>query len=316
VRRKDFTRRVYRAPLILYLSATFATRSLETRLYPELFRIGDFAVTTFGLMMFLSFVTGAWILGKQLERYGQPRELAWDVLAWVAVGGIIGAKVYYLALHPDEVAANFWRAIFSRGGLVWYGGLIGGVIAYYVQVSKRKLPVAVMFDATAPAIALAYGVGRMGCFLVGDDYGRYTDGPLGIAFPRGAPPSTAGNLRAIGETNIPATIDNSAVVAVHPTQLYEIGLAAIMFAILWRLGAKRGLRSGQLFSVFLALYGIERFFIEFVRAKSDRFVLGLSTSQIMSIVLLIVAAILWQKQSKAKPAPLTAHAAAKPVTAG
>jgi phosphatidylglycerol:prolipoprotein diacylglycerol transferase len=285
-------------------------------LYPELFRIGDFAVTTFGLMMFLSFVTGAWILGKQLQRYGQPKELAWDVLAWVAVGGIIGAKAYYLALHPAELAANFWGAVFSRGGLVWYGGLIGGVIAYYIQVRNRKLPVAVMYDATAPALALAYGVGRMGCFLVGDDYGRYTEGPLGIAFPRGAPPSTAGNLRQIGETNIPASIPNDAVIAVHPTQLYEIGLAGIMFAILWRLGAKRGLRSGQLFSVFLALYGIERFFIEFVRAKSDRFVLGLSTSQIMSLLLLAVAAFLWYRQSKARPAPLTSQATAKPVAAG
>jgi phosphatidylglycerol---prolipoprotein diacylglyceryl transferase len=284
-------------------------------LYPELFRIGDFAVTTFGLMMFLSFVTGAWILGKQLERYGQPAELAWDMLAWIAVGGIIGAKIYYLALHPAELAANFWGAVFSRGGLVWYGGLIGGIIAYYVQVRSRKLPMAVMFDATAPALAVAYGVGRMGCFLVGDDYGRYTESAIGVEFPRGAPASTAGNLRAIGETNIPATIPDSAVVPVHPTQLYEIGLASVMFFILWRLGARRGLRSGQLFSAFLALYGIERFFIEFVRAKSDRFVLGLSTSQIMSIVLLAVAAFLWHRQSKARPAPLTAEAAARPVTA-
>ena len=285
-------------------------------MYPELFRIGDFAVTTFGLMMFLSFVTGAWILGKQLERYGQPKELAWDFLAWVAIGGIVGAKVYYLALHPAELSANFLGAVFSRGGLVWYGGLIGGIIAYYLQVRSRKLPIAVMFDATAPALAVAYGVGRMGCFLVGDDYGRYTESAVGIAFPRGAPPSTAGNLRAIGETNIPATIPDSAVVAVHPTQLYEIGLAGIMFLILWRLGARRGLRSGQLFSLFLGLYGIERFFIEFVRAKSDRFVLGLSTSQIMSIVLLIVAAFLWHRQSKASRTPLTAQASAKPVTAG
>lgn len=284
-------------------------------MFPELFRIGDFVVTTFGLMMFLSFVTGAWILGKQLERYGQPPELAWDVLAWVAVGGIVGAKVYYLALHPEELAADFLGAVFSRGGLVWYGGLIGGIIAYYLQVRSRKLPIATMFDATAPSIAVAYGVGRLGCFLVGDDYGRYTEAAYGIAFPRGAPPSTAGNLRAIGETNIPATIPDSTVVPVHPTQLYEIGLAGIMFAILWHFGAKRGLRTGQLFSMFLALYGIERFFIEFVRAKSDRFVFGLSTSQIMSIVLLIVAAFLWQRQSKAKPTPLTSHATAKPVNA-
>ncbi|MGH7446854.1 MAG: prolipoprotein diacylglyceryl transferase [Longimicrobiales bacterium] len=284
-------------------------------MYPELFRIGDFVITSFGLMMFLSFVTGAWIMGRQLQRYGLPKELAWDVLAWVAVGGIAGAKLYYLALHPEELRANFLGAVFSRGGLVWYGGLIGGVIAYYLQVRNRKLPVAIMFDATAASIAIAYAVGRVGCFLVGDDYGRYTDGPLGIAFPKGAPPSTAGNLRAIGETNIPAGIPDSAVVAVHPTQLYEIGLATIMFGILWRLGAKRSLRTGQLFAAFLAMYGIERFFIEFVRAKSDRFVFGLSTSQIMSLVLLAVAAFLWQKQSKSARAPLTAQAVAKPIAA-
>ena len=284
-------------------------------MFPELFRIGDFQVTTFGLMMFMSFLTGAWLLGKQLERYGQPKELAWDMLAWIALGGIIGAKAYYLALHPGEFAANVPRAIFSRGGLVWYGGLIGGIVAYYVQVRKRKLPVAVMFDATAPALAVAYGVGRLGCFLVGDDYGRYTESAVGIGFPEGsAPPSTAGYLRSLGD-DIPAHIPDSAIVPVHPTQLYEMGLAAIMFAILWKLGARRGLRSGQLFAAFLGLYGIERFFIEFVRAKSDIFVLGLSTSQLMSVVLLAVAVWLWQKQSKAKPAPLTAQAAARPAPA-
>src|SRR5690606_14133804 len=149
----------------------------------------------------------------------------------------------------------------------------------------------------------------------GDDYGRYTESAVGMKFPIGsAPPSTAGYLRGLGDS-VPAHIADSTIVTVHPTQLYEMGLAGVMFAILWRLGAKRGLRSGQLFAAFLALYGIERFFIEFVRAKSDRFVLGLSTSQLMSIVLLAVAAWLWHKQSKAKPVPLTAQAAAKPAAA-
>jgi phosphatidylglycerol:prolipoprotein diacylglycerol transferase len=279
-------------------------------LYPEIFRIGDFAVTSFGLMMFLSFLTGAWILGRQLQRYGMPKELAWDLLAWVAVGGIVGAKLYYLALNPQQLRADFFGALISRGGLVWYGGLIGGVIAYHIQVRSRKLPVATMFDASAACLAIGYAVGRLGCFLVGDDYGRYTGGPFGIEFPNGAPPSTAGNLRAIGETNIPASLADSAVVPVHPTQLYEIGLASIIFAILWHLGTKRGLRTGQLFSLFLVLYGIERFFIEFVRAKSDRFVFGLSTAQIMSIGLVIGGAVLWQRRSKAPPTPLLASVTA------
>jgi phosphatidylglycerol---prolipoprotein diacylglyceryl transferase len=282
-------------------------------LYPEIFRIGDFVITSFGVMMFLSFLTAAWITGAQLQRYGLPKEHAWDMLAWVALGGILGAKAYYLALHWQALLANPLQEILSRGGLVWYGGLIGGVVAYYLQVRARKLPLATMYDATAPGLALAYAVGRLGCFLVGDDYGRYTDGPLGIAFPQGAPPSTAGILRSMGEV-VPAHIPDMAVVAVHPTQLYEIALATVMFAILWRLGTARALRVGQLFAVYMMLYGVERFGIEFVRAKSDRIFIagfGFSTSQIASVLLLGLGAFLWWRQGRAGgPTPLTAVAGA------
>jgi phosphatidylglycerol---prolipoprotein diacylglyceryl transferase len=152
-------------------------------MYPVLFEIGNFQVTTFGLSMFLAFLTAAWITGRQLERFGMPRDLAWDLLAWVAIGGIVGAKGYYLLLHWERLLANPLAEILSRGGLVWYGGLFGGVIAYYLQLRARKLPMALMFDATAPALALAYAVGRLGCFLVGDDYGVPTDSWVGIAFP-------------------------------------------------------------------------------------------------------------------------------------
>jgi phosphatidylglycerol---prolipoprotein diacylglyceryl transferase len=280
-------------------------------LYPDLFRIGDFVITSFGLMMFLSFITAAWITGAQLKRYGMPKEIAWDMLAWVALGGIVGAKAYYLALHWEALLANPMGEILSRGGLVWYGGLIGGVIAYYLQVRARKLPVATMYDATAPALALAYVVGRFGCFLVGDDYGSYTDGPLGIAFPQGAPPSTAGILRSMGET-VPAHIPDAAVVAVHPTQLYEMGLATVMFFILWNLGGKRWLRAGQLFAAYMMLYGLERFGIEFVRAKADRIFIagvGFSTSQLMSILLVGLGVWLWFRQKRhGAPTPLVTGA--------
>jgi phosphatidylglycerol---prolipoprotein diacylglyceryl transferase len=276
-------------------------------LYPEIIRIGDFVITSFGVMMFMSFLTAAYFTGRQLERYGLPKDYAWDMLAWCALGGILGAKLYYLGLHWEALVANPMQEILSRGGLVWYGGLIGGVVAYYLQVRARKLPVATMYDATAPALAIAYAVGRLGCFLVGDDYGRYTDGPFGIAFPEGAPPSTAGILRSMGET-VPAHIPDSTVVTVHPTQLYEIGLALIMFGILWRLGTKLGFRAGQLFAAYMMLYGVERFIIEFVRAKSDRVTLmgvGLSTSQIASVLLVALGAYLWHRQGrKGAPTPL------------
>ena len=266
-------------------------------MYPELIRIGDFVITSFGLMMFLSFIGGAWAGGKQLERYGLAKELIWDMLAWIAIGGILGAKFYYLGLHWEDLVANPMGELFSRGGLVWYGGLIGGVTAYYVQVRNRKLPMATMFDATAPALMFAYAIGRMGCFLVGDDYGLPTDHPIGIAFPNGSPPSTAGYLRTVG-ADIPANVPDSAVLAVHPTQLYEVTIALIMFGLLWKLGGRR-LRPGYLFATYFALYAVERFVIEFVRAKSDRVVLGLSTSQFASILLLAAAAFIFYRQRNA-----------------
>jgi len=260
-------------------------------MYPTVFRIGDFSVSSFGLMIFLSFVVGAWVLAGQLKRRGMNPELAWDLLVWIAIGGIAGAKAYYLALHLQDVVADPIGSVLSRGGFVWYGGLIGGVAAYYWQVRRRGLPLGIMFDATAPALAIAYAIGRVGCFLVGDDYGLPTDSWVGIAFPEGAPPSTAGYLRSIG-AEIPASIPDSQVMTVHPTQLYEVGAALIMFAILWKLAARKW-NPGRLFGVYLALYGVERFLIEFVRAKSDRFLLGLSTSQMASLLLLVVAAVLW-----------------------
>jgi phosphatidylglycerol:prolipoprotein diacylglycerol transferase len=280
-------------------------------MFPILFRIGSFEVTSFGLMMFLSFIVGAWLLGKQLQRYGVPKDYAWDMLAWIAIGGVLGAKLWYLALNYQDLAANPVRELTSRGGLVWYGGLVGGVLAYYLQVKARKLPMAVMYDGTAPALAAAYGVGRMGCFLVGDDYGRYTTSWIGIAFPEGAPPTTAATLRELG-SNVPAEIPGTAIVEVIPTQLFEVAAGFIMFAILWQVG-KRQLRTGQLFSLFLVLYAIERFFIEFVRAKGDRVIAGLSTSQIASMLLLLVGTYLWVQRGKAgKPAPTAAHPPALP----
>lgn len=267
-------------------------------MYPNLIQIGDFTLTSFGVMLFLSFIAGSWALARQVERradIGVGPEIAWDVLVWVALGGIVGAKLYYVALHWQDLLADPLGSIFSRGGLVWYGGLFGGVLAYYWQIRRRNLPVLPMFDAVAPGAVLAYAVGRIGCFLVGDDYGLPTDSWVGIAFPNGTPPTTAGYLRTVG-ADIPASVADPVVLAVHPTQLYEVGAALIIFAILWKLSAKV-LRPGQLFGIYLGLYGIERFLIEFVRAKGDRYVFGLTTSQAASLLLVGLGFYLWQRRT-------------------
>lgn len=264
-------------------------------MYPTLFEIGGFTVTTFGLMMLLAFLAGAWAMASEMRLRGIDPEIAWDLLGWLAFGGIVGAKLYYLALHPGDFAADPLGSLFSRGGLVWYGGFIGGVVAFVWQVRRRGLPMATMFDTAAPALAIGYAFGRMGCFLVGDDYGLATDGPLGMVFPRDAAiPSTAGYLRSVG-AEIPAGVPDAALLAVHPTQLYEIAAALAIFGVLRVVSRRRALAPGLLFAMYLALYGTERFLIEFLRAKDDRIFLGLSTSQFVSLVLIATAAYLWRR---------------------
>lgn len=276
-------------------------------MYPTLFQVGSLTVTTFGLMMLLAFVAGAWAMAVQFRSRGLAPDLAWDMLAWIALGGIAGAKIYYLALHPSELAADPVGALLSRGGLVWYGGFIGGVAAFYWQVHRRRLPVLQAFDSAAPGLAIAYAFGRLGCFLVGDDYGIPSNGPFAMVFPRGAAiPSTAGYLRSVG-ADVPIQLPDSALLAVHPTQLYEIAAALLIFAILWRV-SRPSLAPGRLFGLYLALYGLERFLIEFIRAKDDHLLFGLTTSQGVSLVLIVVAAWLWLRRpqasaASARPAP-------------
>lgn len=255
-------------------------------MYPVLFRIGDFAITSFGVMMALSFLVGGWILAKELRRKGEDPDLAWEVVWYAAIGGIVGARLYYLILTWPQTVADPWAAITSRGGLVWYGGFIGAALLIYWRLRRAKVAIPRVADAVAPALAVAYAIGRLGCFLVGDDYGRPTDLPWAIAFPNGAPPSTAANLREQFGIPIPPGVPGDTVLAVHPTQLYEIGMSLIIFAIVWRL-RERINPAGALFTIWLALAGVERFIVEIFRAKDDRFFGGLTVAQLISLGLVV-----------------------------
>jgi phosphatidylglycerol:prolipoprotein diacylglycerol transferase len=265
-------------------------------MYPVLFRIGSFELTSFGVLMALAFLAGGWILSKELKRRGEDPEIAWDVVWYGAVGGILGAKIYYLVLNWSETAANPGAAILSRAGLVWYGGFILGALLIWWRLAARGLPVLRFGDAIAPALALGYVVGRLGCFMVGDDYGRPTDRPWGIAFPNGAPPSTAGNLRAFG-VNLPPTIADDTVLRVHPTQLYEMAMMLAIFALLWA-WRKKEWPAGVLWFAYVALAGVERFIVEIFRAKDDRFLGVFTVAQLISVGLVVagVAAALYLKR--------------------
>jgi len=257
-------------------------------MYPTLIRIGSFEITTFGLMMFLAFVAAGWILTRQFRRYGLSDELASTMVMAAALGGIVGAKIYYAILYRS------WHELFARAGLVWYGGLIGGLLACSYVIIRNKVDWLVAADATAPALAIGYALGRIGCFLVGDDYGAPTNGWWGIAFPKGSPPTTAGSLRDFG-VRVDASIPDYEVLRVHPTQIYESLAAFVMFGILMLL-VRKPHRKGRAFAAFLVMMGIERFLVEIVRAKDDRFLGPFTVAQLISALLVIAGAILFSRR--------------------
>ena len=249
-------------------------------MYPILFRFGNFEITTFGLMMFLAFVAGGWILARQFRRYGLSEELASTVLMVAAIGGIAGAKIYYAILFRD------WHLIFDRAGLVWYGGLLGGWLAVSLLLWRKRVDYFTAADGIAPALAIGYCLGRIGCFLVGDDYGRPTDSWVGIAFPKGSPPTTAESLRQFG-VRVDPSIPPDQVLRVHPTQLYESAASLIIFLILLA-ASRRPHPKGRIIGLFLILMGIERFLVEIVRAKDDRFLGAFTIAQAISVLIIIV----------------------------
>ncbi|MDT8436734.1 MAG: prolipoprotein diacylglyceryl transferase [Gemmatimonadota bacterium] len=279
-------------------------------MYPELITIripgfGPLTVTSFGVMMAAAFLVGIWLVHLELKRRRLDENLAGDILLGAVVGGILGAKLYYVLLNWPLTVQDPLGMLLSRAGLVWYGGFLGGAAGVIWAIRRRGAPVPATLDACAPALAMAYGVGRIGCFLVGDDYGRPTDSWVGIAFPNGAPPSTAGYLRRSFGVAVPDSIPDQAVLAVHPTQLYEIGMALVMFAVLWRLRTRRW-AAGRLFALWMILAGAERFIVEFFRAKDDRFFGFLTLAQVISIVLLLAGAALFARLAGREPEPAPA----------
>lgn len=256
-------------------------------MYPELITldlpvVGRFTITSFGVMMAIAFLGGFQVIRVELKRLGRDPQLAGDILLGALIGGIVGAKIYYVLLNWPLTVRDPIGMIASRAGLVWYGGLIGGALGVIWLLRRRGESVAEMADVVAPGLALSYGLGRIGCFLVGDDYGRPTDSWIGIPFPNGSPPSTAGNLRRGFGVDIPADVPDGQVLAVYPTQLFEVALSFLIFAVLWRLRF-RDRPAGWLFSLWLVLAGLERFLVEFFRAKDDRFFGVLSLAQIISL---------------------------------
>ena len=177
--------------------------------------------------------------------------------------------------------------------MVWYGGFIGGVLAVLLNSWRLRVPARWTMQVMAPALAAGYALGRIGCFLVGDDYGGPTTLPWAVSFPDGKPPSTAGNLAAFG-VRVPAGLDPDTLLAVHPTQLYEVGLMFLAFMLLWNL-RKKPWGTGAIFGVYLMLAGVERFCIEILRAKDDRFLAGFTLAQLTSVIVALVGIVVFTR---------------------
>ena len=260
-------------------------------IYPLTFQMGFLELTGYGLMMMVGFLMAGWVLQRELRRRALDEEYASDIIVAGVIGGILGAKLWYVVLTQDL------GALASRSGLVWYGGFIGGTLAVYLNGLRQRVPTRFTMDLVAPGLAIGYALGRIGCFMVQDDYGRPTDLPWGLRFPEGLPPTTAHRLNADFGIPIPDGINPLDVVAVHPTQLYEAAAMMLAFWLLWRL-RDHGRGTGWLMGAYLLFAGTERFLVEILRAKDDRFLAGFTVAQLTSIVIATVGVIIMARFAK------------------
>jgi phosphatidylglycerol:prolipoprotein diacylglycerol transferase len=233
-------------------------------MYPELLHIGSFRVSSYGAMMALAFVVAGFVGRWQFGKRGVRPDFIWGLVITAMITGVLGAKIHYLIIHPESWPSNLW----SGSGLVWFGGMITAILAGVLVTVFSKERLGAVMDGAAFALAIGYGIGRIGCFLVGDDYGKPTDLPWGLAFPKGLPPTPPG-------------------VHVHPTQIYEILASLVIFALLLWVISPRFKREGPLMFAYAALAGVERFLVEFIRTN-DPVALGLTQQQWISIALFVV----------------------------
>jgi phosphatidylglycerol:prolipoprotein diacylglycerol transferase len=251
---------------------------------PASWDVGPLQLTGFGLAVLMSFVIAQIIAQRELARRGHDPEPIGDIVFAAVVGGLLGGKLYYAILMHDL------SAVFSRAGFVFWGGLLGGIGATYLVIRRKNLSFPRISDVAAPALAAGYSIGRTGCWAVGDDYGRPWNGPWAVSFPNGAPPSTVANMTQLFHIPPPLGSTPNQVLAVHPTQLYEVVLGFVMFLILWRFRDHKH-AEGWLFGLYCVLAGIERFLIEFLRAKDDRFFGPFTTAQGIAVLFAIGGAI-------------------------
>ncbi|MCC7008485.1 MAG: prolipoprotein diacylglyceryl transferase [Acidobacteria bacterium] len=257
-----------------------------TSVYPVVFRIGTFEITSFGLFVALGALAGLWVLQRELRRSGLP-EAALDAAVAGLVGGFAGAKLLWTAEHVGE--APLASLLFSRGGLSWFGGFAGGLGAGLAYMRLHRVPVLPVLSAATPALAIGHALGRVGCFLVGDDYGRPTSLPWGVAFPEGLPPTTE---------------------RVHPTQLYE-AVVLVPLALLLLRWRRAGVSDRIVLGRYLVAVGVLRFAIEFIRVN-ERVLGPLTVAHVAALVTALagVTCLVVRTSSRGRPRSSSGRSAA------
>jgi phosphatidylglycerol:prolipoprotein diacylglycerol transferase len=251
-------------------------------MYPELFRIPGigYSISSFGVMLALAFLVGFAITRRRMEEVdGIEPEFASTVLVYAIVGGLLGSKLYFTIDNWLQGTGPLAALFFSRAGFTWYGGLMGGCLAGVVACRVHGVRVFALASAAAPGLAVSQAIGRVGCFLAGDDYGRVTDLPWGVAFPHGAPPT---------------------IQPVHPTQLYEVAWLLPVAAFLWL----RRRKSPFLFGEYVAANGAGRVVIESWRVN-PKVAFGLTEPQWIGLALIVLGLAGWVYYAR-RPSPSAA----------
>ena len=258
-------------------------------MYPELFKIGPVTIYSYGLMLGVAFLVANMLLSSELKRRGKDLGIATNITMIALIGGIAGAKLFHLFENWSEFLQDPVHMAFSSGGLTWYGGFLLAIILIIIYLKKKKISFLEMADITAPALAIGYGIARIGCHLAGDgDYGIATNLPWKVAYEHGTSP-TAYTLDPVTHARIPTEW-------VHPTPVYELIAAVMIFSFLYY-RRKKNLPEGNQFGWFLILHSLARFLVEFIRINPQLFY-GLSEAQLISIGLIIWGVYLIYKKSQ------------------
>lgn len=246
-------------------------------MYPTLLEIRGYTFHAYPAMLALAFLSCTLLAVRDLQRRDPPVPGTPQGGLWAFLGALLGAKVYWILQYSEP--KYLWHALFVwEGGLVFYGGLIGGAMGLFIYLTINKLPYVTVADCAAPYLALGEAITRVGCFLNGCCWGRPTAMPWGVCFPK----YSHAYLQQLDQHQIDSSA--ASALAVHPTQLYmTFGLLAVMLVL--RRVRKRGYREGTATVLYFLLYGVLRFTVEAFRADSAYSVFGMTVSQAASLAL-------------------------------